>query len=73
MGTEKGSSVREVCDTVETITGKQIKVETHPRRDGDAAILLANAERAKNFLGWKPTRTLEDSIKTAYLWEKSRH
>lgn len=73
LGTEKGSSVKEVFDTVEQITGKQIKVETHPRRDGDAAILLANAERAKTVLGWKPTRTLEDSIKTAYLWEKSRH
>ena len=73
LGTEKGSSVKEVFDTVESITGKQIRVETFPRRDGDAAILLANAERAKTVLGWKPKRSLEDSIKTAYLWEKSRH
>ena len=73
LGTEEGNSVREVFDTVENITGKQIKVETHPRRDGDAAILLANSQKAKTVLGWKPTRTLEDSIKTAYLWEKSRH
>lgn len=73
LGTEKGSSVKEVFDTVENITGKKIRVETFPRRDGDAAILLANAEKAKTILGWKPTRTLEDSIKTAYLWEKRRH
>ena len=73
LGTEKGSSVKEVFDTVEQITGKQIRVETLQRRDGDAAILLANAEKAKTILGWQPIRTLEDSIKTAYLWEKSRH
>ena len=72
LGTEKGSSVKEVFDTVEQITGKQIRVETLQRRDGDAAILLANAEKAKTILGWQPIRTLEDSIKTAYLWEKSR-
>lgn len=73
LGTEKGNSVKEVFTTVENITAKQIRVETFPRRDGDAAILLANAEKAKTILGWEPTRTLEDSIKTAYLWEKSRH
>ena len=73
LGTEQGNSVKEVFDTVEQITGKSIRVETHQRRDGDAAILLANAEKAKTILGWIPTRTLEDSIKTAYLWEKSKH
>lgn len=73
LGTEQGNSVREVFDTVEKITGKNITVETFPRRDGDAAILLANAEKAKTILGWKPKRTLEESINTAYLWEKSRH
>ena len=73
LGTEQGNSVKEVFDTVEQITGKSIRVETHQRRDGDAAILLANAEKAKTILGWIPTRTLEDSIRTAYLWEKSKH
>lgn len=73
LGTEQGNSVKEVFATVEAVTGKSISVKTEPRRDGDAAILLANAEKAKSVLGWKPTRTLEDSIKTAYLWEKSRH
>ena len=73
LGTEQGNSVKEVFDTVEQITGKNIRVETHQRRDGDAAILLANAEKAKTILGWIPTRTLEDSIRTAYLWEKSKH
>ena len=73
LGTEQGNSVKEVFDTVEKITGKTIRVEVHSRRDGDAAILLANAEKAKTLLNWQPTRTLEDSIKTAYLWEKSRH
>ena len=73
IGTSSGSSVKEVFDTAKSVTGKEIKVETLDRRDGDAAILIANSEKAKNKLGWISNKTLEDSIKTAYLWEKSRH
>ena len=73
IGTSNGSSVKEVFDTAKSVTGKEIKVETLNRREGDAAILIANSEKAKKQLGWTPAKSLEDSIKTAYLWEKSRH
>ena len=73
LGTENGSSVKEVFETVEEITGKKINVEIQQRRLGDAAILLANSTKAKEILKWIPQNSLEDSIKTAYLWEKSKH
>ena len=73
LGTENGSSVKEVFETVEEITGKKINVEIKPRRLGDAAILLANSSKAKEILKWIPKHNLEDSIKTAYLWEKNKH
>lgn len=73
LGTENGSSVKEVFETVEEITGKKINVEIKPRRLGDAAILLANSSKAKEILKWSPEHNLEDSIKTAYLWEKNKH
>ena len=73
LGTENGSSVKEVFETVEEIAGRKINIEYQERREGDAAILLANASKAKKILKWIPKHTLEDSIKTAYLWEKSKH
>lgn len=73
IGTEQGNSVKEVFQTTESVTGKEIPVEMEPRRDGDAAMLFANAQKAKTVLHWQGKKTLEDSIKTAYLWEKSRH
>ena len=73
LGTENGSSVKEVFETVEEITGKRINVEIQQRRLGDVAILLANSSKAKEILKWIPKNSLEDSIKTAYLWEKSKH
>lgn len=73
LGTEFGSSVKEVFSSVEKITGKKINVEILDRRAGDAAILLANSKKAKEILKWQPKRTLEDSIKTAFLWEQKKN
>ena len=73
VGTQEGNSVKEVFEITEKVTGAKIPLELAPRRDGDPAKLLANATKAKKVLNWQPTRTLEDSLKTAYLWEKSRH
>ena len=73
VGTQEGNSVKEVFETTEKVTGCKIPLELAPRRDGDPAKLLANAKKAKEMLNWQPTRTLEDSIQTAYFWEKSKH
>ncbi len=69
LGTEQGDSVKQVFDTCEHVLGKKIAVETVARRAGDPAKLYANANKAKSVLNWKPTKTLEDSIKSAYDWE----
>ncbi len=73
LGTEKGSSVKEIFNTVKSITGKDINVKCLERRLGDAAVLLANSSKAKELLGWSCEHTLEDSIKSAYMWEKSKN
>lgn len=69
LGTKNGDTVKEVFSACEKITGKKIPVKMQPRREGDPASLVANNSKAKNILGWSPTHTLEESIKTAYSWE----
>lgn len=69
LGTNEGSSVKEVFEVCEKVTGKKIPVERKPRRAGDPAILIADNKKAKEILGWNPVKTLEDSIQTAYNWE----
>ncbi len=73
LGTEKGSSVKEIFNAVKNVTGKNINVEFKPRRQGDSAILLADSSKAKKILNWHPEKTLEESINSAYQWEKIRH
>ena len=70
LGTQQGDSVKNVFDTCERVLGAKIDVEVVERREGDPKELYANSKKAKEILGWSPKRTLEDSIKTAYEWEK---
>lgn len=71
LGTNNGSSVKEVLDSCERIIGKNIPLKVCGRRPGDPAVLIADNKKAKEILGWKPEKTLDDSIRTAYGWEKA--
>ena len=70
LGTNEGNSVKEVFSACEKVTGKEIPVDIKPRREGDPATLIADNKKAKEVLGWEPCKTLEESIQTAYTWEK---
>ena len=72
LGTENGSSVKEVFAACESITGSKIPLEVCDRRPGDPAVLVACNKKSCEILGWKPKNSLEDSIKTAYQWEQRR-
>lgn len=68
IGTGEGYSVKEVFETCERVLNKKIPVEIKGRRAGDPAVLYADIGKVKNVLGWKPEKSLEDSIKSGYLW-----
>lgn len=70
LGTTDGNSVKQVFKVCEDVTGKNIPVEKKGRREGDPAILVADNKKAQTVLGWKPVKTLKDSVSSAYEWEK---
>ncbi len=71
LGTNNGNTVKEVFSTCEKITGKNIKLKIMPRRDGDPVRLIADNTKAKKVLNWEPVHSLEESVRTAYAWEKN--
>ncbi len=73
LGTNEGNTVKEVFSLCEEVTAKRICVNIKPRREGDSAKLIADNTKAKKVLNWQPNKTLKDSVKTAYEWEKSRN
>ncbi len=69
LGTTTGASVAEVIASVEAITDHEVPRTYHPRRAGDPPILVADASKARDQLGWTPTRsTLEQMIGSAWDW-----
>lgn len=72
LGTGEGYSVKEIIDTTESITKKNIPREIVDRRPGDPAVLVADNKKAKQILDWQPKFNLNDIISTAFRWHKSQ-
>jgi len=73
LGTNDGSTVKEVFSVCEEVVGSKIPVDICARRPGDPATLVADNAKAKRVLGWVPKHTLRDSVATAWAWERSRN
>jgi UDP-glucose-4-epimerase GalE len=62
LGTGHGSSVREVLRAVERSSGRAVPVREVGRRAGDPPVLVADARRAGEILGWRPRYAELDTI-----------
>ena len=70
LGNGKGFSVKEVIDMVKKVTGKDFPVKLDERREGDPDILIADATKIKDKLGWTPQYDLETIVESAWNWHK---
>ena len=62
LGTNKGTSVLEIIEAIERVTGRKIAYEFAPRRAGDPAILVATNQKAQKVLNWQPDYVNIDEI-----------
>ena len=70
-GYGKGASVLEVIDAVRRISGRDFPVEVCGRRPGDPAELVANVERIRATLDWRPQfQDLDTIVAHAFAWER---
>lgn len=69
LGTGNGQSVRQVVDMVRQISDTDFTVSEAPRRAGDPAVLVADASRARDILGWQATHSdLEQIVRDAWRY-----
>lgn len=74
LGTGSGFSVREVIDHSHAVTNREVPYNIGPRRAGDCTALVSGSVRAKDELGWVPTRsTLNQMIADAWRWHQNGH
>jgi len=68
LGNEQGFSVRQVITAVERVTNLKVNFINGPRRSGDPAVLVANAQKARKELGWTPQFSDLDTM-IAHAWK----
>jgi UDP-glucose 4-epimerase len=70
LGTGRGSSVLEVIQTFEKVSGQKLPYKIVDRREGDVVSAYANTDKANTVLGWRTQSTLEEAIASAWKWEQ---
>lgn len=70
LGTGKGSSVLEVIQSFERVSGTKLNYKIVDRRPGDVVQAYADTTKANEVLGWKAKSTLDDALRSAWEWEK---
>lgn len=69
LGNGTGFSVANVIETCRQVTGQPIEVVLGDRRPGDPAVLVGDASRIRQDLGWSPRfAELADIVATAWRW-----
>lgn len=71
-GYGRGLSVRQIIEAVEKAAGEPLPVREAPRRAGDPASIVANADRLRTGLSWAPAHDdLDAIVASAMAWERS--
>jgi len=72
LGNNQGFSVKEIITAAREVTGHPIPEVIGERRSGDPSKLVASSAKAKEILGWAPTRTsVYQMIKDAWKWHQN--
>jgi UDP-glucose 4-epimerase len=70
VGTGTGSTVLEVIQSFEKVSGKQLNYKFAPKREGDVIQAYADTTKANTDLGWKAESNLDEALLSAWKWEK---
>lgn len=69
LGTGKGTSVFEMIELFESVTGEKLTWKLGGRREGDKEQIYADTTKAEQLLNWKSSRTIETALLDAWNWE----
>lgn len=72
LGNGNGYSVKQIIDMCRVVSSKDAKVVIGEPRKGDPAQLVADAQKIKNELGWKPLYDLQSIIEHAWNFHKKQ-
>jgi UDP-glucose 4-epimerase len=68
---ENGLTVLEVINAFERVNGVNVNYKVGDRREGDIVEIYSNSTKARK-IGWKPKRTVDDMVSSAWKWHKNK-
>lgn len=71
LGTGRGTSVLEMLDAFEKVTGKTVPYSIERKRKGDVAECWASSKLANQELGWKAKYDIFKMCEDAWHWQKN--
>ncbi len=71
LGTGVGYSVLDVIHAFDKACGRELPYSIKPRRAGDIAACYANANKAKQELGWEAKLNLDDMCASLWNWQSN--
>ncbi|MFP6855128.1 MAG: UDP-glucose 4-epimerase GalE [Opitutales bacterium] len=69
LGTGRGTTVLELVQAFEKVTGVALPHEITDRRPGDVVEAWADPAFAEEFLGWTSTRDVNEMLRDAWRWQ----
>ncbi|WDE00558.1 UDP-glucose 4-epimerase GalE [Thalassomonas actiniarum] len=69
LGTGNGTSVLEIVNTFQKVSGRDIPYAIVPRRAGDLGTVYADASVAKALLNWQAMRDMHTMITDTWRWQ----
>jgi UDP-glucose 4-epimerase len=72
LGTGTGTTVREMVDAFQRVTGERLRVRETAARPGDVAGAYTRSDRAQRVLGWQPRFGLTEGIRDSLRWAEVR-
>ena len=70
VGTGRPLSVLELITTFEKVNNLKLNYKIAPRRPGDVTAVWCDPSYAEKELGWKAVRSTEETLASAWAWEK---
>ncbi len=71
LGTGNGTSVLQLRDAFVKANNIDVPYVIDPRRPGDPDEVYANADKAKNVLGWEATRGIVEMCEDTWRWQSN--
>ena len=71
LGTGNPYSVLDMVNSFSKACGHQVRYEIGPRRAGDVQDSWANADKAREILGWEAKRGIDEICRDAWNWQSN--